>query len=305
MTTTPKWLNNYQNLMKTGISQRKACKELGIHRKSVQRWFKKQGYVAVDNNPRILLMDIEVAPALCYTFGRFKQNIGQDNIIKEGGYILTAAWKWLGEPTVHFCVSKDLYNGDDSNTIAELYEAINASDVVVAHHGDGFDLPLLKARAIINGFPPFKTVKTVDTLKIAKQLKFPSNKLDSLAASLGLGRKLQHDGISLWIGVMNGVMEDIDKMVEYNKQDVILLEAVYLQLRAFDQRPANLGQYYEDNLHRCPACGSSDITETGEAVYTPVSKFAEVGCGGCGHRSRKRQAINSKERRATLLISPK
>jgi rRNA maturation endonuclease Nob1 len=94
-------------------------------------------------------------------------------------------------------------------------------------------------------------------------------------------------------------------MVDYNEQDVALLERVYMRLRAFDNRPANAGHFFEDahNEHRCPVCGSDDVEYTGNSVYTPVSEFAEVVCNDCGHRSRTRQAKNSKEKRNSLLIT--
>lgn len=299
------WLESYNSLVDSGMSQRKACKELGLSRKKVYRELLKFRTEKRDKTPRILLFDLESSPQLAYCFGRFKQNIGQDNIAKEGGYILTAVWKWLGEDTCYSSVANDLYNGDDSNVCAELYEAIEQADVVVAQNGDRFDIPLLKARLIVNGMPPLKTIKSVDTLKIAKQLRFPSNKLDSMGAYLGLGRKTQHMGMKLWIDVMTGCPDALQLMLEYNEQDVLLLEAIYLKLRAFDARPANLGLFFEDNLSRCPVCGSSDVEESGQACYTPVSKFAEVICNNCGHRSRKRQTLNTKEKRATLLLTPK
>ena len=158
---------------------------------------------------------------------------------------------------------------------------------------------------IKHGISPYKTVKTVDTLKIARRLGFPSNKLDSLASFLGIGRKVQHQGINLWKGCIQGEETALTDMLEYNIQDVDLLEKVYLKLRAYDTAPPNIGKLYNEEVSRCPVCGSTDLVTTGNLVHTPVSAYEEVVCNCCGHRSRKRKIVNSKEARSNVLITPR
>ena len=256
---------------------------------------------------RVLLWDIETAPTLAYVWQRWKQNIGSNQVEREGTYMLTAAWKWLGEDEIHCAFASDPVNGEDSNICSLLYEAIEQSDVIIGHNQNGFDLPILNARLVQNGFPPLKSVKKIDTLQIAKKnFKFNTNKLDDLGKYLGVGRKIDTGGFELWHSVIKGDNDAFCRMADYNKQDVILLEKVYLKLRAFDSNPqANASHYYEDNLSRCPVCGSSGVVESGNACYTPVSKFVERVCQDCGHRSRNRQAINTKEKRGSTLVTPK
>lgn len=311
--TTPEWLDKYKELVASGLSQRQACAILGIARATVYDTLKKQqetNDIATGEKSkgmRVLLFDLETSPTLAYVWQRWKQNIGSNQIEREGSYMLTAAWKWLGEGDVHCAFAKDPVNGDDSNICALLYEAIENSDVIIAHNLQSFDYPILNARLIQNAFPPLKNVKKIDTLAIAKKnFKFNTNKLDDLGKYLGVGRKIDTGGFELWHKTIKGDNEAFCQMMDYNKQDVLLLERVYLKLRAFDSNPAaNAGHYYNDNLSRCPVCGSSEVIETGNASYTPVSKFVEMVCNDCGHRSRKRQAVNDKEKRAGMLITPK
>lgn len=288
-----------------GISTRKTAKLLDLSKSAVGRYFYKLKRERI-NSPRILLLDIETAPAEVLAFGRFKQNISQDAILHEGGWIISIAWKWLdaGESTGEILDSLESFVKNDLRLVKIVRHLINKADVVVGHNLDSFDLPKIKARMIKHGLQPYKAIKTVDTLKIARRLGFPSNKLDSLASFLGIGRKVQHQGISLWKGCMQGEETALADMLEYNIQDVDLLEKVYLKLRAYDTMPPNIGKLYQDGV-RCPACGSDDIETTSNLVHTPVSVYQEVVCNCCGHRSRKRQVVNTKEARSNVLITPR
>jgi len=293
-------------LNKFGFSSRQIASELGISKSGVNKYLNSGEILSIDG-PKILFLDLETAPAIVVAFNRFDVNLTQDHILKEGGYILTAAWSWLGSDTIYrIALDEDeVEAGDDSVIVAALYEQIEEADIIIAHNGIKFDFPVINARLLVNNFPPHKTVKKMDTLRMAKHFKFPSNKLDSIGAFLGLGRKVDTGGITLWTRILQGDMEAIDEMVEYNDRDVRLLKDVYRKLFAFNSATVNFGHYYDDDKLRCPACGSDDITPTGHSVYTPVSQFSEYSCGSCGHRSRSRSAVNSREKRKNTLVTPK
>jgi hypothetical protein len=288
-----------------GLSGREIARQLGLSKSGVNDFIADVSRVGF-KKPRILIFDLESSPSIVAAFQRWKVNIGTESVIQEGGFLLSACWKFLGEELQYSVLTPDeAVACDDSRLVAELYEAFENADIVVAHNAVRFDVPLFKSRLIVNNMPPTKTVKVIDTLQIAKTLKFNSNKLDSLGHYLGVGRKIETSGMGLWLRCMQGEKESLDIMLEYNKQDVHLLEEIYLKLRAFDTKPANLGHYYDDDVSRCPACGSSHVEPTGNNIYTPVSSFDEMLCNDCGHRSRKRQALNSKAKRATMLLTPK
>jgi len=301
------------SLKQDGLSSRSIAALLGIGKSTVNDIYNREveffksdwDDVRTKTGPRILFFDLESTPSIVATFGRWKQNIGTESVLREGGFLLSACWKWLGDEEVTKMVltPNEAIKGDDTSIVCGLYEAFEQSDIVVAHNAAKFDVPLFKTRLISHGMPPPKTVKVVDTLQIAKGLRFNSNKLDSLGNYLNVGRKVETTGISLWIRCMNGDENALQEMVTYNEQDVVLLERVYMKLRAFDNKPANAGHYHHDDLSRCPVCGSHDIEFSGNSVFTPVSEFAEVLCNECGHRSRTRKVINSKEKRNSLLIT--
>jgi transcription elongation factor Elf1 len=185
--------------------------------------------------------------------------------------------------------------------VAVLFALIEQADVIIGHNIDNFDLPCIKARSVINRFAPLKKVKTIDTLKLARQMRFPSNRLGSLGVILGEGDKASHSGISTWIGCLAGNQESLDEMLVYNIEDVDLLYRVYMRLRNHDSRPLNAGLFTLDEKVMCPVCGSHEVEETGNTVYTTVNEFKEYECNDCGSRSRSRTAVSTKQKRKTLL----
>lgn len=263
--------------------------------------FKKQG-------PRILFFDLETAAALAYTFGRFKVNLSQDSIHTEGGWIICASYKWLGEKEVHtIAYPMDVQYAEDDRVTDDLWRLFDQADAVVAHNALAFDVKMLQARCMVNGLPPLPTVKVIDTLQMAKKnFRLPNNKLDSIVQLLGLGAKLDTGGISLWKEAQQGDAGALAKMVAYCKHDTALLEQVYLRLRSFGTASNfNAANYYADSEVRCPVCGSTDIEPTIRSVFTDVSKFEEMRCNDCGSVHRKRKPVNTKEKRSSLLAAAK
>ena len=303
--TQKEWIEYYSNL---GYSSREIERRTGVSKSACNYFLNGRAtpQVPQKDGPRVLLFDLESAPSIVAAFGRFKVNVPQDAVVKEGGSLISVCYKFLGDNKVTKLVQtpKEAKAMDDSRLVAELYVAFEEANIIVAHNLDRFDLPLFKTRLLANGFPPPPTVKTVDTLKIAKSMRFSSNKLDSLGSYLELGRKVDHEGIKLWLDCMNGDKKSLDKMLAYNEQDVLLLEKIYLKIRAFDTKPANAGQYFKDSEVHCPVCGSTDLTPTGNSVYTSVSEFPEVECNDCGHKSRTRSTTSTKETRSKLLLTP-
>ena len=303
-------------LSDSGLSGRKIASELGLSKSGVNYLLGKLGFVqytgrtptakssvSVPTGARTLLFDLESTPSLTATFGRFRQNIGLESVVQEGGWLLSVAWKFLGDTKVSSATlsPQEAKDCDDSRLVALLYELFEQSEFVMAHNLLQFDLPLFKTRLIVNGFHPPKTVKPIDTLQIAKKLRFNSNKLNGLAQELGLTKKIENDGMPLWLGCMQGNQDSLDKMRVYNEGDIVTLEQVYMQLRAFDVKSPNQALYYNDDKLRCGVCGSENVEKTGHSVFTAASEFQEVRCNDCGSRKRTRINTMSQSKRKSLL----
>lgn len=91
---------------------------------------------------RILIIDIETAPFLAYTFRRWKAMIGQENVEKEG-YVLCYAAKWHGDDNIIFSRVQEPEN--DYEIVKEMKTLIDQADIVVAHNCVEENTPVLKA----------------------------------------------------------------------------------------------------------------------------------------------------------------
>lgn len=293
-------------------SSRAIAKELGISKSGVNNYLNQLKGKDVPkikesrNGPRILILDVETAAATALTFGRFKVNLGQDNIVTEGGWILCASWQWLDSPYVYsvWLTPEEIANQDDSRIVKQLLELYSEASATVAHNNLAFDNKVIQTRAIANNLGKLPTVKVLDTLQLAKRyLRLPSNKLDSIGDYFKLGRKVSHDGINLWKRVQSGNEEAMHEMVDYCVQDVRLLKEVYMKLRSLGTAGSsfNAALYYDDDTARCGICGSIDIEPTGKAAYTSVNEFVEYICNDCGGIHRTRQSVITKEKRKSLL----
>jgi DNA polymerase elongation subunit (family B) len=289
------------------LSWRGIARELGVAKSTVSdmlRAYYKMRYQdapvqtnLVPKGARILLLDIETAPTAAFVWGRWQQNVHQKQVIKEG-YVLTYSAKWLGEPTI--ISGRITIKGDDSQIIKELSELMNTADIIIAHNAMKFDIPLIKTRMLALGLPPIMPAKVVDTLKIAKaEFKFPSNSLDNIAAYLGLDRKVSHSGFELWERCMAMEEEAFNEMLEYNIQDVIVLEQVYLKLRAWSKTHPNTALYEDNATPRCVCCGSHSLTPIDKVYATQSSTYNVLVCNDCGKTNRTRK--NTYENGKTLL----
>ena len=110
---------------------------------------------------------------------------------------------------------------------------------------------------------------------------------------------METGGFSLWREVLAGNMKSWKKMCAYNKQDVVLLEKVYLKLRPYMTNHPNINIDLETTTPLCPACGSKKLTRRGYA-HTNSSKYARLQCE-CGKWSRVRLNEISKEKKDSLV----
>lgn len=231
---------------------------------------------------KILLFDIETAPNLAYVWGKWEQNVVA---FKEEWYMISFAWKWLHEKHTHVLALPDfpLYKKnkiDDSALMKELWKLFNQADIIIAHNGDQFDIKKSNARFLYNHLLPPATYKTIDTKKVAKRyFNFNSNSLNDLGQYFKLGEKLKTGGFDLWLGCMAGDMKSWKTMCDYNKQDVILLEKVYLHMLPWMTNHPNIG--LGNPNHTCPNCASEHFVKRGFGA-TANTKYERLHCLSCG-----------------------
>jgi hypothetical protein len=240
---------------------------------------------------------------MAHVWGIWKQNVGM-NQIKNDWYMLTWAAKWLDEEEIMYD-SNHLHGDhtDDTSILASLHALLDEADMVIAHNGNKFDIRKVNARFIQAGMLPPSPYRKIDTLNEAKKhFAFTSNRLDSLGQALGVGKKAETGGFDLWVRCMAGEREAFEQMVDYNVQDIVLLEDVYLALRPWMTNHPNLGVYEDEDAPCCPKCASKNIHWRGKA-YTQVSSYHRFQCQDCGGWGRARFTSIPLEKRKQLVIN--
>ena len=235
-------------------------------------------------DPRILLYDIETTHNIVAQFDPKDQYTPHQNILQER-YIVTAAWMWLGEKTVHSVSVLDdlkLYRKEphnDKHVVETLHKVLSEADVVVGHNSDQFDNKFVKTRALVHGLHPLPPFISIDTYKVAKsQFRFNANRLDYLGKLLGFGGK-KHTPPGLWIDVLKGDERAIITMADYNKRDVTLLRDVFNVLRPHIPSHVNRELFGGTG---CPRCGSKKTQKRGthKAITKTYQRFQCMECGG-------------------------
>ena len=200
---------------------------------------------------------------------------------------------------------EELKDRNDSRLVEALYDVYEEADAVVMHNAKKFDHKVIQTRGLFWTEQMLPVVKVIDTLQIAKsKLRLPSNRLDSIGEYFGLGRKTKTEGIRLWAKVQEGDTVAMQSMVEYCKQDVNLLNDVYLRLRALGTSGTmfNASHYLEDNEVHCKVCASTNLVVTKKKYYTQKGAYEEVLCLDCGHSARTTENVMPKDKRNSLLV---
>lgn len=233
---------------------------------------------------RRLIWDIETSPNVVLSWRTgYKLNIDHDNILHERA-IICIGYKWEGERKVH-ALTWDTRQ-DDRTMLKAFLEVAKDADELVAHNGDKFDLPWIKARCAHHGLPTFPSYKTVDTLQWARRrFYFNSNRLDYLGKFLGLGRKHKTE-FGLWKAVvLKRDAAALRRMVRYCQRDVALLEKVYLKLAPHVPHKTHAGVMAGRDKWSCPSCTSVKVAVARGVRVTAAGTITHrMQCKKC-HRS--------------------
>lgn len=240
--------------------------------------------------PKILILDLEMAPMRAYVWRRWKENITLDQTITDS-FILCWSAKWLysNEIISDALTPKEISCEDDSRITHIMWSLLNEADIVVAYNGKKADLPWLNSAFLRAKLPPCKPFFIVDPYEVVKKVfGFTSNKMDAIAGYLGIEHKLE-TSFELWKDCMEGSTEAMRYMVEYNQMDVKILEEIYLRMRPWIPRHPNVANIIDEDV--CPFCGLPNYEElVGQYYYTTTGKYKLYRCIECGAIFRSRFA---------------
>lgn len=157
-------------------------------------------------------------------------DIETTNLTADFSVLLCACIKPFGRDAIVFRI--DDYNKkwstermDDSGIVKAIACELVKHAIIITHYGSKFDLPYMKAKMSKYGLIPLPPLFNIDTWRIAKNnFQVSSRKLANLSRYFELGSKSGVEG-DLWLQAgMNGNVAALDKIIEHNIQDVILLE---------------------------------------------------------------------------------
>ena len=232
------------------------------------------------NSAKILVFDIETAPNLGYFWNVWQQNIAPIQIVRHW-HCLTWCAKWLFDNEImsDALTPKEAKKHNDKRIVKSLWNLFDQADILIAHYGDGFDIPRMNTRFLLHGLGVPSPYRSIDTKKIASQrFAFNHNKLDALAREFGIGHKSKVE-FEDWDACYKGDKKALIKMLKYNKKDVILLEDVYLILRPWMKSHPNINLWQPED--GCSHCGSLKVHPKGYYA-TNVNRYRTYQCGDCG-----------------------
>jgi hypothetical protein len=226
---------------------------------------------------KILFLDLETSPNLAHVWGLWQQNVAITQLEKSTEVICWGA-RWLGSDKVIF---KSQHHHGKEKMLDELHKVMNEADVLIGWNSAAFDSKHIKREFIENGYLPPSPWKELDLMRVVKgQFKFPSNKLDYVAQTLGVGAKVKHSGFQLWLDCMAGDKKAWAEMKEYQIQDVNLLVDLYeILLPWINNHPHVAASKGEPE--GCRNCGQTNIIKSGKRV-TASGTYQRYVCQDCG-----------------------
>lgn len=246
---------------------------------------------------RILTLDIETAPARYVHFGpKVRGGYLPPQNMTEPGRVLCFAAKWFDRSAMMFHAEWQPAGHD--GMIQEAWDLMDQADIIVGYNSKRFDVRQLKGEFLQAGMTPPRPHKDVDLLTAVRSKAFYEyNSLNELSMRLGIGQKVPHAGMPLWLQCLDGDKAARALMRKYNCADVELTEAVYRRVRGWLNSHPHVGHFGEHGL-LCNVCGSSNLTRAGTylAVVIEYAQYrcAEPGCGALVRAGHERRVARSR-----------
>lgn len=235
------------------------------------------------SKPRILVLDLETAPAVVYTWGLFDVNIGLEQLISPSRIISVGA-KFVGESKVYY---KDVYDGEKA-MLRMGADLLIEADAVVTYNGDKFDLPKLTGAFLLHNIKLPPPPVSIDVIKTVRKLGLQSNKLAFAVPYYGLGEK-GGTTFKLWREFLEKDPKARKDMKHYNLKDVRILESLYKKLLpAIKSHPKLFRASGE-----CGKCGAKNTLQRRGFHYTESRAYQRFCCGQCGGWSRDTKAVKA------------
>jgi DNA polymerase elongation subunit (family B) len=233
---------------------------------------------AANDDPRILVLDIETRLIPVLTFGIRDQHIAVNQIVdieESARLIHCVGLKWLGERKVTVLTE---WGDGYSEMLRQTRDMLDEADAVIGFNHENFDLKKMNGQFALEGIDFPKPPTPIDLFKTVRKWSFPSAKLDYIAQAFGIGSKIKHSGFDLWRDVRDGCPKAQRKMAKYCAGDVRLTEALYERIKPYITDHPRIGVRHGLT---CPNCGGEHLTRQGWKI-TRTTRVQSLKCGSCG-----------------------
>jgi hypothetical protein len=241
---------------------------------------------------KIILYDLETMPdmdAAMEVFPQLSQYPGL-TLKAEINSIICFGYKEYGVGKTAKCKSVWDMPGwsGDINDDKELCQFIHDTlsnesvDAVVTFNGKRFDEKFVQTRLAIHGLDFLTKVKHYDLYQVVKQnFTFFRNNLKTAAKRLTSEFKMSHDGWDMWVKVRKLVGTAMVTMVQYCKQDVLVMEPMFKRLRPLIKGLPNHNFIKPSGQKTCcRACGSTLLKVHGY-TYSQTTRKKRLLCKSC------------------------
>lgn len=276
----------YKSSLKREIVEEQIAHKFGISKRTVRRWVAKLNFKEQKPEKRILIYDLETPRLKAWVWWSGKQYV--HDIIDEPK-IISVAWKWIGHEQVDY-LHWDLETKDDKVLVTEFIDEYNKADLIVGVNNKNFDDLWLRARAFKHGCTMDAFKRSLDVQKEAKRLiRVPSYSMKNLARYFELDQqKGNHEGIDMWMKIQEGTMKErkeyMERMIDYNIQDILTTEEIYFKLLPMMRHQTHIGVLEGNTKTSCPACGGINVKKFSTSVTNAGTVQHVMRCEEDGHQ---------------------
>ena len=244
--------------------QEQLSEEFDVSERTIRRLAKDLGINVIYSNvkeDKIMVYDIETSRVSAKVWWTGKQYIGHDKLSSEAK-IISIAWKWIGDDKV-YSLTWDK-NHCDKEMLTKFLKEYNKASMVIGQNNNSFDNKWINTRAAKHNLHVTRFVKSYDIYRMAKRyFRLPSYSMAYMAKYFGLTLKQSHEGIHMWEMIECGTPEQqkeyLEKMVSYNKGDIVTTEELYLTLKTYFGTITNKAVSLGLPKWACPVSGSTDV----------------------------------------------
>jgi uncharacterized protein YprB with RNaseH-like and TPR domain len=220
-------------------------------------------------NEKVLVYDIETSRIKTDVWSSGKQYVNHNQLRSETT-IISIAWKFIGKDKVYSLTwDKDHC---DKTMLIEFLKHYNKASMVIGQNNNSFDNKLINTRAAKHRLHVDRFVKSFDIYRMAKRyFRLPSYSMSYMAKYFGLTLKQSHEGIYMWDMIEYGTPKEkkeyLQKMVDYNKGDIVTTEELYLTLKPYFGSVQHKGVQSGLPKWACPVSGSTNV-ELLKTIFT-------------------------------------